>query len=108
MGDARGCRDTYVAVYITMTITDPYSTDKRIGMSEKAIMQSSDTLFSKTRRAAGMRNDTYRILKPSDEVVPVLLLLETSKRHLGTRDVLWAGDAHQTIGRMTWQYNAPF
>ena len=31
---------------------------------------------------------TYRLLEPGDEVVPVLLLLQTSERHLSTRDVL--------------------
>ena len=31
---------------------------------------------------------TYRLLEPGDEVVPVLLLLETRERHLRTRDVL--------------------
>ena len=31
---------------------------------------------------------TYRLLEPGDEVVPVLLLLQTGERHLSTRDVL--------------------
>ena len=34
---------------------------------------------------------TYRLLEVGDEVVPVLLLLETSERHLRTGDVLHAG-----------------
>ena len=31
---------------------------------------------------------TYRLLEPGDEVVPVLLLFQTSERHLSARDVL--------------------
>ena len=37
------------------------------------------------------RNVTYRLLEPSDEVVAVLLLLETSERHLCARNVLEHG-----------------
>lgn len=32
--------------------------------------------------------ETYLLLEPGDEVVTVLLLLQASKGHFGTRDVL--------------------
>lgn len=35
-----------------------------------------------------MKGETYRLLEVGDEVVAVLVLLETSERHLGTRNVL--------------------
>lgn len=34
------------------------------------------------------RGGTYLLLEPGDEVVAVLLLLQASKGHFGTRDIL--------------------
>jgi hypothetical protein len=36
----------------------------------------------------------YRFLEPSDEVIAVLLLLETGEGHLGTRNILGSGGVH--------------
>lgn len=41
----------------------------------------------------GRVSETYSILHPGDEVVTILVLLETSEGHLGTGDVLDAPSA---------------
>ncbi len=47
---------------------------------------------------------TYRILEVGDEIVPILVLLETSERHLGTGDVLCAGICMKPrAALMTWR-----
>lgn len=35
-----------------------------------------------------IKKPTYRFLKPGDKVIPVLVLLQASERHLGAGDVL--------------------
>lgn len=44
--------------------------------------------FIRTKTEQLGQSDTYRLLEVGDEVVAVLVLLQTSERHLGARDVL--------------------
>ena len=66
-------------------------------------MRSGSTCINDSDRRETV-GTTYRLLEVGDKVVPVLVLLQASERHLGTGDVLRAemglrGDA--VI--MTWQ-----
>lgn len=61
-----------------------------LGLSRQRV--NTDTLdivpLQNAWRAVGEKQNTHRLLKVGNEIVPVLGLLQTSKRHLGSGNVL--------------------